>query len=85
MSGPRANPTRFGIPVNPETMEPYTDAQLSRIAAIKQAADNFLIVCHDAEGSSVDSPGMSTRHMSIAATYLEIAVAMATKGALEAP
>lgn len=82
MNGPRSNPTRFGIPVNPETMEPYTDAQLSRVDRIKAAEKAFLDVLHDAEGSSTDAPGMSTRHMSIAATHLEIAVAMAIKGAL---
>lgn len=85
MSAPRAQPTRFGIPVNPETMEPYTDGQLSRIEKIKEAAQGFLAVCHEAEGTSTDAPQMSTRRMAIAATYLEIAVAMAIKAACESP
>jgi hypothetical protein len=81
MNSPRSPSQRWGIPVNLETGEPYTDGQLSRVDRLKEAAKALLDVMHESEGTDPGNAQFSTRHMSVAATHLEAAVMFAMKGA----
>lgn len=82
--GPRDN-YQYGVPISIETGKPLTDAQLSRIEKITAAGDDLLAVMHECEGTDAANPTFSSRRMAIANTYLEIAILMAKRAALESP
>lgn len=76
--GPRDPTTKWGIPVNLHTGEPYSEQELARIEKLTKAAETLADAFHECEGTS---PGQrySTRLMAIAGTQLEIALTMAIK------
>jgi hypothetical protein len=87
MSGPRDQPSRFAVPVNYETGRELSERQVVHLAAISDAAETLYEAMHFAEGSS--PPGEHQEHvflsrrMAMANSYLEIAVMLARKAALE--
>jgi hypothetical protein len=83
MSSPRDHATKWGIPVNIDTGDPYTDAQLGRIERLKAAVTVLLDVMHECEGTDTGNDRFQSRRMAVANTHIEIALLMAIKGACE--
>jgi hypothetical protein len=87
MTGPRDQVQPLAVAVNSENGKPLTEMQLFRLSAIREASVPLYEAMHLSDGST--SPGehqdhtWATRRMSVAATYLEIALMMARKAALE--
>lgn len=87
MTGPRDQLPQYGVPVNVETGRPLTEMQVKRLAEIRDTAENLYEAMHRADGSA--PPGEHQEHtwsgqrMTMAAHYLELAVMLARKAALE--
>lgn len=87
MLRPRDIVSGFPVPVDFSTGKQLTEHQVHHLEAINEAVEKLRAAMHAAEGSS--EPGEHQDHqwggrrMSIAGTYLEIAVMFAHKAALE--
>ena len=72
----------FGIPVDPVTGERLHPIQITRIAALNEAAKVFRLLLHDLDGTTPGSrPG--DRRMALAFTKLEEATLWATAAILD--
>lgn len=83
--GPKDPSVRFGIPINIDTGQPLTDAQMARLEKIKVAGADLMAVMHECEGTNAANLGFSTRPMQTAELLLDLVLLLARQGALEAP
>jgi len=89
MTGPRDQPTRFGVPVDYETGEELSTRQQLHLARLSEVGETLYDAMHEADGSAIPEQGprrqhgFSSRRMSIAATHIETGLMFARKAALE--
>ena len=87
MVGPRDQLVPPGTPINSETGQPLTEAQLRSLDGIKHAGAALYEAMHFAEGSTppaqFEEHHWQNRRMQIAATHVETALMFARKAALE--
>lgn len=89
MTGPRDPVPRYAVPVNYETGLELSDRQQHHLKMIAEAGELLYAAMHNADGSAIpeESPHrehfFGSRRMAVAGDYLEIALMMARKAALE--